>query len=330
MTRSRTVSLPWTAVVVLALVVSSSLGMLAGGSAGAAGASSLHLTPGSATTSSTGCGTTPPVTATDTKAPGDVPEAITVGSQQRTYRLGVPSSYSEHTPAPLVLALHGSGANALSMTLYTDLPLQAEKLGYLIVTPDALKGNWQLASTGTDDTFLMALLDYVEASYCVNLNEVFATGFSLGAWKAAVTACTHPDRFAAIGLVAVEVHPVNCPASSVVAFHGTADHVVPYGKGADPGVVVTGPNRYLPGVTVNMPQWAKGAGCSTRETTRSIGTDVKHWIYQRCPKGTSVEFYSIKHGDHTWPGSSIKLKGTTETIHATAVILAFFKAHPKH
>ena len=313
-------------VVSVALVFGGSLSQLIGGTSSSA--SPLpHQSASRVQHASTGCGNVPPVTATDKKPPGDVPMTITVGPQQRTYRLGVPSSYNKNSPAPVVLSLHGFGSNAAVMTLYTDMPMQAAKLGFITVTPDAIGGNWQLGGTGTDDAFLMALLDYVEANYCVNLNSVHAAGFSLGAWKAAITACTHPDRFASIALV--EVYPLKCPPMSVVAFHGTADHVVPYGKGADPGVVVTGPNAHLPGVSVNMPQWARGAGCSLRQTTKKIGTDVKHWIYQRCPAAGSVEFYSIKHGDHTWPGSYFKLPGTTQTIHATKIALAFFEAHPK-
>ena len=78
-----------------------------------------------------------------------------------------------------------------------------------------------------------------------------------------------------------------------------------------------------------MAQWAKGAGCATRETTKRIGRDVSHWTYQRCPAGRSIEFHSIKHGDHTWRGSYFKLPGTTQTIHATRIALAFLAAHPK-
>jgi polyhydroxybutyrate depolymerase len=310
-------------VVTLALVFVGCVSQIVGGTASSA--SPLPRVQ----LASTGCGKTPPVTATDKKEPGDVPMAITVGPQQRTYRLGVPSSYNENIPAPVVMNLHGSGSNAAAATLYTDMPMQAAKKGFITVTPGALGGNWQISGTGTDDAFLMGLLDYVESSYCVNLNSVYAVGFSLGAWKVAITACTHPDRFASIGLVAVEVYPAKCPPMSVVAFHGTADPVVPYGKGADPGVVVTGPNAHLPGVSVNMPQWAKGAGCSVHKTTKRIGTDVEHWRYQKCPRGRSVEFYSIKHGRHTWPGSYFKFPGTTQTIHATKIVLAFFEAHPK-
>ena len=51
--------------------------------------------------------------------------------------------------------------------------------------------------------------------------------------KTSTTVCQHPDRYASVALVAEEVWPADCPALPVLAFHGTADHVVPYGPGLD-------------------------------------------------------------------------------------------------
>jgi polyhydroxybutyrate depolymerase len=277
---------------------------------------------------SSGCGTEPRVGATH-DATGDVALTFDVGGQRRAYRFGVPASYSENTPAPLILNLHGSGSNAIQQSVYSRLPVEGEKRGYVVVTPDAVDAKWQISGSGPDDRFLTALLDDVGRNYCIDLDRVYGAGISLGAWKTAITACTHPDRFAAIALVAVEVAPAKC-AMPVVAFHGTADHIVPYGEGADPGVVVTGPNAGLPGARVNMQNWAKNGGCSTRKQVEKIGTDVEHWIYPGCRSGVDVEFYSIVHGDHTWPGSPINVIGrTTRTIDATKIALDWFAAHPK-
>ena len=277
---------------------------------------------------SAGCGQEPAVTRTDRTPPGDVPLAITVGPQQRTYRLGVPSSYDKDVPAPVVLNLHGAGGTAERQSIYTAMPTRAAARGFLTVTPDAINGSWELPGEGADDQFLTILLDDVANHYCVDLDRVHAVGLSLGAWKAAITACTHPDRFASIVLVTVEVHPSECGPMPVIAFHGTGDHVVPYGEGADPGVVVTGSNAGLPGVSVNMPAWAKGAGCSDQKDVVRIEPDVDHWIYRDCPTGMGVELYSIVHGDHTWPGSPIPRPGTTQTVDATALALDWFEAHP--
>ena len=89
-----------------------------------------------------------------------------------------------------------------------------------------------------------------------------------------------------------------------------------------------GSNAGLPGVSVNMPGWAKGAGCSEEKDVVRIEPDVDHWIYRDCPTGMGVELYSIEHGDHTWPGSPIPRPGTTQTVDATELALDWFEAHP--
>jgi polyhydroxybutyrate depolymerase len=279
---------------------------------------------------SRGCGTPPKVTATQ-DATGDTVQRFDAAGRQRSYRFGVPKSYDEDEPAPLILNLHGAGSNAVQQSVYSRLPAEGAKRGYLVVTPDAVNANWELPGQGRDDEFLSALLTDIEANFCVDLDRVDAAGISLGAWKAAITACTHPDRFAAIALVAVEVAPANC-AMPVVAFHGTADPVVPYGEGADPGVVVTGSNAGLPGAQVNMAKWARNARCAPDKRVEHIGADVEHWVYDRCRPGLDVEFYSIEHGGHTWPGSPIdvaRLGATTHTIDATEIALDWFDAHRK-
>lgn len=274
-----------------------------------------------------GCGSQPPALPAP-EAPGDVPRSFESEGTARTYRLGVPTNYDPKVPAPLILNLHGSGSNALEQSIYSELALRGGERGFVVVTPDAVDGNWELPGEGADDTFIMALLDRVADDYCIDLNRVHTAGISLGAWKASITACTHPDRFASMALVAEEVAPPDC-AVPVVAFHGTADPIVPYGEGADEGVEVTGANAGLSGVVVNMAAWAEGAGCSTDKAIEAVGAEVERWVFQDCPPGRGVEFYSVKGAGHVWPGSPIELPGASNAIDATAITLDWFEAHPR-
>ena len=251
--------------------------------------------------------------------------------EERSYRLGVPASYGKDTPAPLILNLHGSGSTAEQQTLYSDVPQRAGARGFVTVTPDAKGRQWELTAEGPDRDFLEALVDDVEQRYCVDLDRVHAMGLSLGAWKAALSACVEPDRYASVALVTVEVHPPNCRPLPVVAFHGTADNIVPYGEGADPDVVVLGGNVGLPGARSNIASWARTAGCAEPHREDKIGDDVAHWTFDRCQPGLGVEFYSILHGGHTWPGATLGAgrPGQTATIDATAIALDWFEAHPR-
>ena len=278
-----------------------------------------------------GCGRAPDVARLGDDGPGDVAATFESGGKERVYRLSVPPSYDPDQPAPLVLNLHGSGSNAIQASVYGDVPRRAAEAGMIVVTPEALDGKWELSGTGADNDFLIGLLDDIEGRYCIDPARTHIMGMSLGAWKAAVTACANPGRFASAVLVTVEVFPGTCEPLPVLAFHGTGDHVVPYGEGADPGVTVTGSNANLPGAIHNIEAWAANGGCDPEPEISEIGDDVVLRRFVGCDRGIDVALYSIRGGDHTWPGASIEIappEGTTQTIDATDLAVDWFAAHP--
>ena len=95
--------------------------------------------------------------------------------------------------------------------------------------------------------------------YCVDRHRVYAAGISLGSEFATIVACDPADHIAAVGLVAAEYLLRPCPGPvPVLAFHGTADPIVPYASGA------TG--RSVPGIPVvgavqNLEAWARLDRC---------------------------------------------------------------------
>lgn len=281
---------------------------------------------------STGCGRPADTTRVGTDLPGDVPLRLRVGAIDRAYRLAVPRRYSPDRPAPLIVNLHGSGSSAIQASIYSDLPRQAGGRGMLVVTPEAIDGKWQLSPAGADADFLSALVTDLEARYCVDLDRVHLIGMSLGAWKAAATACHEGDRYASIALVTVEVYPGKCPPLPVIAFHGTADAMVAYGSGGGTVQSADTPNDGLPGTLTNIAAWAKGNGCKPKPVVHDIGNDVVLRRYRSCDLGADVDLYTIIGGGHTWPGSAIKIGNrglTTTTISATDLALDWFQAHPR-
>lgn len=260
------------------------------------------------------------------KLPVDVAQSMKVGNTKRTYRLGIPNNYDPKTPTPLVMNLHGSGSNAMQASIYGDFTRQATNSGYITVTPDAIGGRWQLGGQGTDHDFLMALVTNIKSRYCVNTRRVYAIGMSLGSWKAALSACSDATTFAAVVMVAVEVHPGKCRPIPAVAFHGTADPMVPYGEGSQHSFPQS-PNAGLPGTHKNIAEWARGNGCDPKPQVTKLGRDVERWRYRNCT--APLELYTVIGGGHTWPGAAIKIGPTTHTIDATQIALDWFGAHPK-
>jgi polyhydroxybutyrate depolymerase len=281
---------------------------------------------------SAGCGREPDVASVAVdERPGDTEQVMDFNGNERLYRLGVPPAYDPETPVPLVLNLHGSGSNAQEASVYGDVPRAAAQRGMITVAAEAIGGQWELAGQGDDHDFLNALVDDVEARYCVDRNRVHIVGMSLGAWKAAATACGTEGRFASLSLVTVEVRPGTCEPMPVVAFHGRADRTVPYGEGGEVDRADTRLST-LPGAEQNVASWAEGGGCEPDPVIERVGEDVERRRFEGCAAGVSVELYSIAGGGHTWPGSDINLGPageTTQTIDATELTLDFFEAHPR-
>ena len=315
------------------------LGACSGSSSPSADASRATTTaPARSTTTApaaegtAGCGRDPDVATIAATRPGDVEQTISSGGEDRIYRLAVPADYDPETPVPLVLNLHGSGSNALQASAYGDVPRAGTDRGMIVVAPQAIDGRWELGGTGRDGDFLMALVDDIEQRYCIDEDRVHIVGMSLGAWKAAATACANPGRFASAVLVTVEVFPGTCDPLPVLAFHGTADRTVPYGEGADPGVTVVGSNARLPGALHNIAEWADNGGCDPEPALREVGDDVVLRTYAGCDPGVDVELYTIQGGGHTWPGADLDIAEpslTTHTIDATALALDWMEAHPR-
>lgn len=315
-----------TAAVVLALVVTGC------SSSGGTPASPTVTSPTDATTTtapepaSPGCGQDPDIPPVGSESPIGAEATLAVGGVERTYRLGVPADYDPDEPTPLVVNLHGSGSDAVQASVYGGFTAAAAERGVLTVTPDAIDGVWGLGAHDADHEFIDALVTDVQSRYCVDGDRIHLIGMSLGAWKAAVTACASPDTFAALALVTVEVHPSDCPAIPMIAFHGTADRTVPYGEGS-PHEFPDSPNAGLPGTRENVAAWASGNGCAPEPTRQSVGEDVERWTYTGCT--ADVELYTIFEGGHTWPGADIEIGPTTRTIDATELALDWFASHAR-
>jgi len=118
---------------------------------------------------------------------------------------------------------------------------------------------------------------------------------------------------------------------SILAFHGTADPVVPYGGGdvnarASSGVAA-------PGAESTMAKWATRYQCSDPPAQEKIGAGARHFTWS-CPNGVGLQFYGLDGAGHTWPGgidleaAGIKALGATnKDVSATDLMLDFFDAH---
>jgi polyhydroxybutyrate depolymerase len=308
---------PWFLIVGV-LAISFALTAGAGVRASAAPASADSVPHGSP---STGCG--------HGRSPSEIARGTTQtrtlvsGASTGSYQLTVPRSYRPGHQTPLILLFYGFGSNPSQFSALTHLPSEGSAAGDLVAVPQAQGTEWQFTSKGTDAAFVNALVQHLEATYCVNQRMIFATGFSAGAAFTILYACGHQDQIAAIATVAVDFQLGCTRPIPIMAFHGTRDPLVPYQNGA---IGLSLPGTKVRGTELNMADWARLDHCRSRPTKKRIGSQVKRRQWTQCSHDTAVDLYTIVGGGHTWPGADPKtaLGLTTQQVSATKEILGFF------
>jgi len=121
-------------------------------------------------------------------------ELIRSEGKERVYYLLVPKGISPSAPAPLIVLLHGSGRNGMSLVeKWKDL---AKKEGVIIVGPDALNSQgWRIPEDGPD--FIHELVEALKSKYPMNSRRVYLFGHSAGAGQALYLSLLESEYFAA-------------------------------------------------------------------------------------------------------------------------------------
>jgi polyhydroxybutyrate depolymerase len=214
----------------------------------------------------------------------------------------------------------------------------ADEEGFLVVYPSGAEEVgpriWRVSPGGglaKDVRFISELIDKLRATYNIDPARIYANGLSNGAGMSFVLSCTLSDRIAGVGLVAgAQTLPFRwCPDRRpvpMIAFHGTADPVVPY-KGGTSWIS----DRPFPGVSNWAASWARRNGCGPSPVESVVASDVTRRVYTKCAEDAAVVLYTLRGGGHSWPGGMPLpewIVGTTSrNVDATREMWAFFRAH---
>jgi len=196
-----------------------------------------------------------------------VKDYIVSQGKQRTYYLYVPDTVKASSPAPLIVLLHGSGHNGMSLIeKWKDL---AKQEGVIIVGPDSINSaQWSSPVDGPD--FLHDLVEALKAKYPVNPRRVYLFGHSGGAIFALQVALLESEYFAA---VAVHAGALQSKAYSLI------DHAR---RKINIAIFVGTKDQYFPLTAVR----------ATRDELEKKGFSVEvteipdhdHWYYDLAPK----------------------------------------------
>ena len=130
-----------------------------------------------------------------------MPCSIDVSGMMRTYYVSLPANYDKSRKYPLVFQFHPLGGSAEgARTMYN---IKAGMPDAIYVSPQGLSsgGSAGWPNTGGQDVaFTKAMIDKLQATYCVDKARIFSTGFSYGGMMSVTIACQMGDIFRAVGI----------------------------------------------------------------------------------------------------------------------------------
>ncbi|HMI94158.1 MAG TPA: PHB depolymerase family esterase, partial [Polyangiales bacterium] len=220
---------------------------MGGGGSGGAGTSGVG---GAGSGGMGGGGTGAPMACTGKPGAlrGRSDQMLMAGGAARTFVYYAPSTLDKNTPAPIVIVPHGFTMNGAQMFDITKYSALADKEGFVAVFPDGIgaPGPWNVGQgvcglgsavmADTDDqSFVTALIDFVEKDQCIDRAHVFMSGFSMGGYFSNETGCQRSE-IRAIGPHSGGTHDLSaCPQmhKPVIIFHFDSDSLIEYGCGTD-------------------------------------------------------------------------------------------------
>ena len=224
----------------------------------------------------------------------------------REYIIYVPNSYDGTSSVPLMLNFHGFGGSASQFMQEADMRSLAEANTFILVYPQGscLDGasHWNPCpiggdnkSTADDVGFIEAMISEISSNYSLDMERIYAVGYSNGGMMAYGLANYKSDLIAAVASVSGTMLDCIGPTSHpmpVVHLHGTSDGVVSYNGSNDWNSVQstldywTSFNNTISTPTINV------------DTTG--GMTIEHYVYSQGDNSVSVEHYKYIGGDHVW------------------------------
>jgi polyhydroxybutyrate depolymerase len=245
--------------------------------------------------------------------------------ESRPARVLVPSNYTATTRYPLIVLLHGFGANGVGQAAYLGLIPRVDTLQYVLVYPNGTENPqgeryWNATPTccappgeefAVDDVaYIRSLIAEAAATYSIDVNRIGLIGHSNGAAMTLRMVCEASDLVTAAVSLAGWTFPddKSCtPAAhpvSILTLHGDADETIFYDGGE------FHPGASYPGALETIRRFAAHAQCDVDNPAMAPKRDVDALVdgpetevlqYRGCPAGIDAELWTMVGSTHV-PG----------------------------
>ena len=247
-------------------------------------------------------------------------QAIVHDGIDREYILYIPNSYDGTSSVPLMLNFHGFGGSASQFMQEADMRSLAEANTFILVYPQGscLDGSshWNPCpiggdnkSTADDVGFIESIISEISSQYTIDMERIYAAGYSNGGMMAYGLANYKSDLIAAVASVSGTMLNCTGPTSHpmpVVHLHGTSDGVVSYNGSNDWNSVQSTLDYWTSfNNTISTP---------TIDTDNTGGMTIEHYSYEQGDNAVSVEHYKYIGGDHVWFNETYQGQNASELV----------------
>ncbi len=240
---------------------------------------------------SAGCGSTPP---------DEVPVVFTVDGVERNAIVVLPDDYDKDEPLPLLFAFHGRTSPNTQVRSYYRLEKAGEDEA-IFVYPEGLKSGssftWSDSGDSADDLrdyeFFDVMFEELTSTYCVDVDEVYAAGHSLGAWFTNSLACARGDVLRGVTTLGGARATGTCTGPvAVMQWHNPHDEHAAFSTGEAARDDFLEQNQCSTENVSVEPAWG-----SCVEYQNCLDNAPTLW----CPHTVDYDSYTGEYYPHTWP-----------------------------
>ena len=248
-----------------------------------------------------------------------ISQTIEYDGNTREYELYIPSSYSQDVLSPLMFNFHGGNGTSEGQIAISDMRNLADENNFILVYPQAIADptddgslNWIFKGDSDHDDiyFIDALISELSNQYQIDLERVYACGYSLGGEFVYELLCRLNNKIAsgvAVARTMGQYQYENCNPehpTAIMTILGTEDYESNYN-----GVVYNGVTYYISADdthqywvdfnnTENVP-----VEIELPDYNNSDGSTITKRIWENGDSCVVVSELRVNGGGHDWPGS---------------------------
>ena len=238
----------------------------------------------------------------------------------REYVIHVPDSYDGSFSVPVVLNFHGFSGDAYQYMNEADMRILSESENFILIYPQGLdldgEPHWNACPNGGDNKsdvddfgFIETLIEKISSNYNIDLERIYAVGYSNGGMMAYGLANHKSELIAAVASVSGAMLDCTGPTSHpmpVIHLHGTNDFDLPYNG-----------NNYYNSVQNTLDYWINFNNTNKEPIVNfdnSGEIEIEHYVYDNGNNSVSVEHYKYIGGYHIWFMSTFQGQNTSELV----------------